>query len=127
MQKIFVRIVALYLFWFSIVFILAITAGDSLFLSEGTFLGDLLIRRPYQIDFELMFTVLFFVWGIFLWKASSRLDQSQLFLRFSGWAFLTHATVFIIIGLIKSEVLTHAITDGIGWALTGTLLFKANK
>jgi len=62
-----IRVVAIYLWWFLIVFILAINSSKISWLTEGTHWGDALLRRPYAWDFELMFVVLFIVWGIFLW------------------------------------------------------------
>lgn len=109
MNKILIRLVAIYLWWFSIVFILAIGFSSISFLAEGTSLGDTLIRHPYQWDFELMFTVLFFIWGIFLWRSSTDIKSNKTFINFTAWALLTHGLVFITIGLLKPGILTHAI------------------
>ncbi len=126
MSKILIRLVSLYLWWFVIVFIFALLQSSS-FLAPGTFLGDFLIRQPYQWDFELMFTTLFFIWGIFLWKASTKINENRTLIIFSAWAFLTHGVVFIIIGLIQSNILVHAITDSLGWLAASTLLFRSLK
>jgi len=127
MNKILIRLVAIYLWWFSIVFILVIGFSSISFLAEGTFLGDTLIRRPYQWDFELMFTVLFFIWGIFLWRSSTDIKSNKTFINFTAWALLTHGLVFIAIGLLKPEILTHAILDSIWWIAAGVIMFKASK
>jgi hypothetical protein len=127
MNKLLIQLVAVYLFWFTIVFILAVGFSDLSFLKQGTFLGDALIRRPYQIDFELMFTALFLVWGIFLWKASSDLEQNRTFIHFSACALFTHGVVFVILGFTKPEILSHMLLDSVWWLLAGILLFKVYK
>ena len=93
-------------------------------LKENTFLGDILIRRPYQFDFELMFTVLYFVWGIFLWKFSKEPNKNSNFVSFTAWAFLTQAIVMIILAVFRTEEALHFVLDSIPWFILGTLLFR---
>lgn len=95
------------------------------FLEGGTMLGDMIVRRPYQWDFELFFAGLFLVWGIFLWHASKDTQKDSVFIRFTGWAFLIHAITMIIVGIIRSQDLLHLLSDSIYWFLLGFLLLRS--
>ncbi|MCC6323439.1 hypothetical protein IT400_01460 [Candidatus Nomurabacteria bacterium] len=112
------KISALYLWWYGIVFILVVADLKLGFLSEG--LKNILARYPYQWDYELMFTILFFVWGIFLWK-DFRLN------KFSGYAFLTQGIVMVTLGIIRQNEIIHLFTDSILWIILGCLLLKQSK
>lgn len=112
------KVGAVYLWWYTIVFILVVADMKLNFLSEG--IKNILARYPYQVDYELMFTVLFFVWGIFLWK-DARL------IKFSGYAFLTQGFVMIILGLFRQNEMVHLFTDSILWIVLGYLLLRQYK
>ena len=58
-----------------------------------------------------MFTAIFFVWGIFLWKASSSPAKNETFINFTIWATVAHLFAMLIIGLIKSGDLVHMLKD----------------
>ncbi len=117
MQKIN-KISALYLWWYVIVFILVVVDLKFGFLSETV--KNILARYPYQWDYEFMFTTLFFVWGVFLWK-DSHLN------KFSGYAFLTQGIVMIILGAIRENEMIHLFTDSILWIILGCLLLRQSK
>lgn len=112
------KVSAVYLWWYAIVFILVLADMKLNFLSEG--IKNILARYPYQADYELMFTSLFFVWGIFLWK-DSRL------IKFSGYAFLTQGFVMIILGLFRQNEMVHLFADSILWIVLGYLLLRQYK
>ena len=119
------KISALFLWYFTLVFLLAVFGSNIPLLKEDTFLGDILIRRPYQFDFELMFTVLYFVWGIFLWKSSKESNKNSNFVSFTGWTFLTQAIVMVILAFLQSRESLHFIFDSIPWFILGALLFRS--
>ncbi|GEM_PF-2962594 len=118
------KICAIFLWYFTLVFLLAVFGSYIPLLKENTFLGDILIRRPYQFDFELMFTVLYFVWGIFLWKSSVNPNKNSNFVSFTAWAFLTQAIVMIVLAVLRTDETLHFVLDSIPWFILGTLLFR---
>lgn len=118
------KISALYLWYFILVFVLAVLGSTLPFLQEGTLLGDILIRRPYQWDFEFMFTMLFAVWGIFLWKESKTPQKNSIFISFTGWAFVTQAISMIILALLRTHETSHFILDSIPWFMLGIFLLR---
>lgn len=117
-EKYINKISALYLWWYVPVFILVVTDLKLSYLSET--IKNILARYPYAWDYELMFTVLFFVWGIFLWKDSK-------ISRFSGYAFIAQGLVMIVLGLIRTNELTHLFIDSVAWFVLGYLLLKQSK
>lgn len=122
-----IRAVALYLWWFTVVFALAINSEKISWLAQGTHWGDALLRRPYAWDFELMFVVLFIVWGVYLWRASTRITHNLSLLKFTSWAFITHAGILVVIGLLREGELAHLVIDSIFWLLAGLLTLISVK
>ena len=118
------KISALFLWYLTFVFFLIILGANAPFLKEGTLLGDILIRRPYQWDFELMFSVLYFVWGLFLWKASKEATKNSLFISFTGVAFITQAIIMIIMAFLRTGEALHFVLDSIPWFILGFLLLR---
>ena len=112
------KIGAIYLWWYVGVFILVLTDLKLNFLTEG--IKNVLVRYPYQWDYELMFTILFFVWGIFLWK-------NIYLIKFSGYMFVSQGIVMIILGIIRENEMIHLFTDSILWIVLGFLLLKQSK
>ncbi len=127
--KVTLRITALFLWYFVLLFLFIVLDMNmsTPFLKEGTFIGDMMIRYPYQWDYELMFAGLFLVWGIFLWKASKKLSENKMVIQFTAWAFLAHAVSMIIVGLIRSSAFTHLVTDSILWFLISFLIFYLSR
>lgn len=111
------KISALYLWSYIPVFILVITDIKFGYLSEN--IKNILARYPYAWDFELMFTTLFAVWGIFLWK-NNNLN------KFSAYAFVTQGLVMILLGLFRLSEVAHLFTDSILWLILGFLLLRRN-
>ena len=98
------------------------------FFKEGSTLGDMMIRHPYQWDFELFFAGLFLVWGIFIWQAAKNPQKDSSIIKFTGWAFLIHAVTMIIVGFIRSQELIHLLNDSIYWFfLSFLILYFAPK
>lgn len=123
-QKNILRLSALFLWYFVVLFFFIVwdlQRAEPLF-KQGTLLGDAMIRFPYQWDFELFFAGLFFVWGIFLWQASTNILRDARLAAFTGWAFIVHALTMIIVGIIRNQELAHLVNDSISWFLLGSLL-----
>lgn len=128
--KSILRVTALFLWYFVVVFLFIVwdINNGSPLLQEGTTIGKLMVRYPYQWDFELFFAGLFLVWGIFIWRAGKDISASRSLIQFTGWAFLVHAITMIIVGLIKTDDLIHMLNDSIYWFIFGTLtLYSARK
>jgi len=122
--KITLKITGLFLWYFVALFFFIVwdmNRSTSL-LKEGTTLGDLMIRHPYQWDFELFFAGLFLVWGIFIWRATKDTRKDLNLIKFTGWAFLIHASTMIIAGAVKTQDLTHLISDSISWFILSFLI-----
>ncbi|MBI5803536.1 hypothetical protein HY448_02515 [Candidatus Pacearchaeota archaeon] len=125
--KIILKISSLFLLYFIPLFFLVVSDFGKNFLQVGTFLGNLLIRYPYQWDYELMFLGIYLVWGIFLWKASKNPEKNITFIKFTAWGFIVNAITMIIVGSVKTEDLIHLITDSVPWFGLGFLIFYFNK
>ncbi len=127
--KVILKLTSIFLFYFVLLFVFItwdLNQTNSI-LEEGTTLGNLIIRYPYQWDFELFFAGLFLVWGISLWKSSKDVGKNSLMIGFTGWAFLVHAITMLIVGITKTEVLTHLATDSIPWFIFGILILSFQK
>lgn len=127
--KILTQITAIFLWYFVVIFFLIVWDMNrtSPIFKDGTLLGDLMVRHPYQWDFELFFAGLFLIWGFFLWKAGKNIQKDINIIRFTGWAFFTHAVTMIIVGSIKQNDLIHLINDSIPWFLLGLLILLNSK
>lgn len=112
------KIAALYLWWYSLVFVLVVADLRFGFLSEG--IRNILARYPYQWDFEFMFAILFLVWGILLW-------QEVALSKFSGYLFLSQGTAMILLAFLNTSQRSHFIADSILWFAFGFLLLKKHE
>ena len=115
---------ALFLWYFVALFAFIVLDGNRAepLLKEGTALGDMMIRFPYQWDFELFFAGLFLVWGIFLWRSTRTIERDMNMIQFTGWAFLMHAVTMIGAGMIRTQDFVHLLTDSIPWYVLGFLI-----
>lgn len=122
--NIVLKATAIFLWYFVALFFFIIwdLNRDKPILKEGTTFGDMIVRFPYQWDFELFFAGLFLVWGIFLWKATKNNQKDSNLIKFTGWAFLVHAITMIIVGSIHSQDLVHLLTDSIYWFIFAFLI-----
>lgn len=122
--NIILKITAFFLWYFVALFFFVVwdmNRANPLF-KEGTTLGDMMVRHPYQWDFELFFAGLFLVWGIFVWRATKTTEKNSNIIKFTGWAFFVHAITMIIVGIIRSQELVHLLNDSIYWFLLSFLI-----
>lgn len=107
--KISLRIMAI-VFWFYIpVFVLSVLPLTGIEIPQLFFTE---YRGPEYIwDFELMFTVIFGIWGYFLWKASYAPEKSTTFIQFSMWASAGHIVSMLVVGIVRPNDLAHMIQD----------------
>jgi hypothetical protein len=118
------RLLALIL-WLNIpVFVITVLGPHFSFLKKFTpeFRGS-----TYQWDFELMFMVIFLVWGWYLWKASFEPKKHSLFIDFSIWANIAHGLTMILIGLLREGELIHLLKDSVVLLLPAILLFYSKR
>lgn len=100
------RLQALVFLLFAAFVIVTVLFGQNV-LSEFFYRGE-----EFHWDYELMFAGLFFVWSIFLWRASYDPAKHASFIDFTIVANAMHIAVMIVIGLIDSDELLHLLTDG---------------
>lgn len=119
------RITALFLWYFTPVYIFTVLG----LITNVSIFSYSFVRQPYQWDFELMFAVLFLVWGIFLWMASNKSAENILFIRFTAWSLMTHVAVMVSLGLSREGELVHFFVDSIPYLILGIVLIigVANK
>lgn len=129
--QITLKITAIFLWYFVALFFFIVWDLNRAtpFFEKGTLLGDMVIRSPYQWDFELMFSGLFLIWGIYVWEAAKNPEQNKAIISFTAWGFLMHAVTMIIIGLIRQHELVHLANDSIYWFTISFFIFyfKAKK
>ena len=71
----------------------------------------------YPWDYELMFTLIFAVWGGYLWKVAKQPKQYDLFIQFSIFATLAHIVGMLMVGLVHAEDLPHMIKDAVAMGI----------
>ena len=113
------RLTSVFLWYFTPAYILTVLGS----VSNLRIFGYSFVRQPYQWDFELMFAVLFLIWGIFTWIASCNPKENSLFVRFTAWALLTHGIVMICLGFLRAGELTHFLIDSVPYFVLGLVLF----
>ena len=121
--KVVLRFSAIFLWYFTPLFLLIISDTGTRLFQEGTTLGEAIIRRPYQWDYELMFAGFFLVWGIFIWKAAKNPKENSSFIKFTAWGFFAIVITNILVGVFKTRDLTHLTNDSILWFVLGLLIF----
>ena len=121
---IILKAAAIFLWYFVAIFFFIVwdINRENLILKEGSIFGEMMVRFPYQWDFELFFAGLFLVWGFYLWRATENTQKDSNFIKFTGWAFLIHAITMIVVGTIRSQDLVHLVTDSIYWFLFAFLI-----
>jgi len=84
---------------------------DASFLAEGTVLGRLLRWEPYNLAYEGMVSVVYIVWGIMLWRASSNPREHRSLIDFTIWGNLAHAAFMLGAAIALEGELLHAAGD----------------
>lgn len=125
--KIVLKISAIFLCYFTPLFLFIVLDIGNWPLQPNSFFGDLIVRHPYQWDYELMFAGLYLVWGIFIWRASKNLGNNLMFIRFTAWGFFVNASTMVITGLLKTQELAHLAIDSIPWLALSFLMFYFKK
>lgn len=125
--KIVLKISAIYLWYFIPLFLLIVSDIGSHLFQQGTFFGNLIVRYPYQWDYELMFAGFYLVWGIFVWKAAKNPENNLSLIKFTAWGFFANVATNIIVGLLRTQELSHLATDSILWLVLGLLIFHLSK
>lgn len=109
------KLLAWFFFWYTVVFILSVLPLLGIELPsvfQPQFRG-----HAYVWDFELFFTAIYFVWGIFLWKASRTPRQHRFFIDFTICATFAHILAMLTVGLIRTTDLVHLLLDGLALAI----------
>ena len=119
--KILLRVSAIFLWYFTPLFFLVISSNS--LLKQNTFLGDLIIRFPYQWDYELMFLGFYLVWGVFVWKVAENPENNMNFIKFTAWGFFVTALTNIVVGFFRMQDLWHLSMDSIPWLALSFLIF----
>ena len=125
--KIVLKISAIFLWYFTPLFLLIISDIGSRLFQEDTFWGNLIVRHPYQWDYELMFAGFFLIWGIFVWKVAKNPEMNLSFIKFTAWGFFAIVLTNILVGLFKTQDFIHMATNSIPWFILGLLIFIMGK
>ena len=125
--QIVLKISAIHLWYFTPLFLLIVSDVGSRLFQEGTFWGDVIVRHPYQWDYELMFAGFFLIWGVFVWKAAKNLENNFSFINFTAWGFFAVVLTNILAGLFRTRDFIHLAIDSIPWLTLGLLIIIFNK
>lgn len=109
------QLLAVFFFWYIVVFVLSVL--PLLGLPPTPYLQPEFRGDAYAWDFELFFTAIFAVWGVFLLKAAKTPQKHILFIDFTIWATIAHITAMLIIGIIRIDDLVHLVKDAIALTL----------
>lgn len=103
------KLLSIYLWVYTPVFIL------SLLPARQSTLGQLFIRDAQIVnwEFELLFAMIFFVWGIYLWKASKWPNENQFFINFTISATIVHIVWMVIVGVLNAQDTLHMFKDAV--------------
>lgn len=107
------KLLAIYFWSFTPVFIL------SLLPQRDTALGKMFIRDAQLVgyQFELLFALIFLVWGIYLWRASKRPDRHYLFVDFTVWASIVHLLWMVFVAVMQPADMVHLLRDALFLAI----------
>jgi hypothetical protein len=114
------KILALFFWWYIVVFLLSVAPLlevqlPSAFIPE--FRG-----AEYAWDFELMFTLIFAVWGYYLWVASRAPEQHSFFINFTIVATFAHILGMLLVGFVKEGDLWHMLKDAVALSVPTVLV-----
>ncbi len=118
--KLALRILAVFFWWYGVVFVLSVAQLGGLSLPALPFLEYR--GSAYAWDFELMFTAILIVWGSYLWIASKEPQQHRLFVDFTIVATIAHIAAMLVIGFIRTADLTHLLMDAVALSMPTTLV-----
>lgn len=117
--KFSLRLLSLFFWWYLVVFLLSVLPLLGIAMPE--WLIPEFRGANYAWDFELMFTTIFAIWGVYLWKASKEPQKHLMFIDFTIVATLAHIGSMILVGYLRTEDLLHMLNDAV--ALTVPILF----
>lgn len=117
------KLLAIYFWSFTPTFIL------SLLPQRNTVLGEMFIRDAQVVgyQFELLFALIFLIWGIYLWKASRRPDSYYFFIDFTIWASVAHLLWMILVAVMQPADMMHLLRDAFVLAIPLGLIIYFRK
>lgn len=121
--KLALRILAVFFWWYGVVFVLSVARLQGWDVSMVPFLDYR--GTSYAWDFELMFTAIFMVWGAYLWMAAKEPQKHRLFIDFTIAATLAHIATMLVIALVRSEDLWHLLGDALALSVPVALVSLA--
>ncbi len=117
------RLLALIFWYLSFIFVATlVTLDDPSSIFQNTMRGS-----DYRWDYEAMFTAIYFVWGIFLWKAARNPEKHLSFIDFTIGANIVHAIVMTIVGFFREGEIYHLLTDSLVLLIPTLLLWYFKK
>jgi len=101
------KLLAIYFWSYTPVFVI------SLLPQRNTFLGEIFIRdaQVAGYQFELLFALIFLIWGVYLWKASSKPASHYFFIDFTIWASIAHLLWILLMALLQPADTAHLLKD----------------
>ncbi len=103
------KLLSIYFWSYTPTFILSIaTLRDS-------FLGQMFIREAQVTEwqFELLFALIFLVWGAFLWQASKQPSLHAFFIKFTIWTSFVHLAWMLLLAVIEQADRLHLLRDAV--------------
>lgn len=86
-----------YLWWYTVVLFFYLPP------LLNTWLGSIFVRNGQVVnwEFEILFALIFLVWGIFLWISARKPEENGLFIHFTVWASVVHVVWMICVAFIN--------------------------
>ena len=112
---------AIYLAWLSLAFFLVIEnmlTGNALFDPDCAF-GAILMHESLAIDYEAQFAVIFLIWAVYIWYASTDIVKHRIFLSFSGLAFFCLGLTLVALAYVDGMAMTQLLRESVAWIVLG--------
>jgi hypothetical protein len=109
------KLLSIYFWSFTPTFILSISP------QRDSFVSQLFIREAQVTEwqFELLFALIFLIWGAFLWQASKKPSLHAFFIKFTIWTSVVHLAWMILLAVTEQADRLHLLRDA---AVLGALI-----
>lgn len=94
-----------------------------------TDLGQIFVREAQVAnwEFELLFLLIFMIWGIFLWKVSNNPYKHRLFIDFTLFAGLIHILWMLFVASVNTMDTLHLVKDAAVFSIPLVLVYYFYK
>ena len=101
------KLLSIYFWFYTPVFVLSILPQGS------SSLGRFFVREAQIVnwEFELLFALLFFIWGAYLWIASGDPMKYRFFVSFTIWTTIAHILWMVFVAMLNTADTVHLLKD----------------